>query len=250
MATGYYHVDRVLCSNGVIDAEADYEIPAQPCWQCLVDLRADVADADLRHGDGDRLRPVGAGSHKIERGRRFSRACWPDPRHAAADPDRGESGGRGYVQWPDKRRTRLGARVGVHRRHGGRLTDKCPGPQRHRELLGLGGNDIRRRSRHLVNSNRRNGRGERADAAKHRLLSAARQFAVDVPAGYSSWNHQDAKPDDGSRERRLRLRLPSGVHRQWRHDWKPLRQRLGSVEPGLLRQVPRRADRQLYLGAE
>jgi hypothetical protein len=70
--------------------------------------------------------------------------------------------------------------------------------------------------------------GERAGAAEHRLLRSARQFPLDGAALDDGRHYPDAEShpaaerDYGRRQRRVRFRLPSGQHRQWRHCGQPL----------------------------
>ena len=63
----------------------------------------------------------------------------------------------------------------------------------------LGAADLR--ARRLVD-------GERVDRRQHQLLSAARQFPVDGPAGDAGGHHADGEPHPAAG--RLRVRLPSG----------------------------------------
>ena len=169
--------------------------PRRPARQCRDDVRADAAGADVRHRICDRLHPRDAGADPARRRGRRGGAGRADAVDDAAVQRGGADRGDEPLQRPGERHRLARRRRHQRHRHGDQSQQQRADPQRHGDLHRRQPEHFRRRPRLFGARHRRHFDRERVDRRQHQLLSAARQFAVDGPAGDPGGHQFDGLAD-------------------------------------------------------
>ena len=207
--------------------------------QCGDDVRAVVADLSARRGAGDGLFARSRRAHQAYGGgrRRGARRRHPGDDERSQPHRRADRRDQG-LQRRRRRRRRLERRARSHHHRHQRSEQRAASP-RCGQLHRVDQQHVRRHHRHADVELQRLHPFDGATGPEHRLLRAARQFAVDGAAADGGRHQPDAKPHVDTR--RLRARLPSGANAQLRHGGQPL---LEPEQSGAI--LPQREHRRLH----